>query len=74
MVKNGFKEFVKVEWNSSTDDTPNVSGFSIELFFAVRDALPFPLSHEFIPQRQINGTYSQIPYKINTKVGDPAPL
>ncbi|KAK7826726.1 glutamate receptor 2.2 [Quercus suber] len=34
LVKNGFTEFVKVEWNSSTDDTPNVSGFSIEVFFA----------------------------------------
>nr|POF07337.1 glutamate receptor 2.7 [Quercus suber] len=67
LVKNGFTEFVKVEWNSSTDDTPNVSGFSIEVFFAVRDALPFPLSHEFIPLRQRNGTYS---YEIKTKKWD----
>ncbi|KAL4654647.1 hypothetical protein ACB092_01G395800 [Castanea dentata] len=67
LVKNGFTEFLKVEWNSSTDDTPNVSGFSVEVFFAVRDALPFPLFHEFIPIRQRNGTYD---YEIKTKKCD----
>ena len=74
-VKNGFKEFVKVKWISSTDDTTNVSGFSIDVFNAVLDALPFPLSPEFIPyankQRQSNGTYDQLLYEIKTKVDSP---
>ncbi|KAM3762378.1 hypothetical protein ACB098_01G340500 [Castanea mollissima] len=70
-VKNGFEEFVKVKWISSTDDTTNVSGFSIDVFNAVLDALPFPLSPKFIPyankQRQSNGTYDQFVYEIKTK-------
>ncbi|KAM3762380.1 hypothetical protein ACB098_01G340600 [Castanea mollissima] len=73
-VKNGFKEFVKVEWNPSTIDTPTVSGFSIDVFNAVKDALPFPLYPEFIPyankQRQSNGTYDQLVYEIKTKKYD----
>ncbi|KAL4652165.1 hypothetical protein ACB092_01G213300 [Castanea dentata] len=73
-VKNSFKEFVKLEWNSSTDDTPKVSGFSIEVFNVVLDVLPFPLSYEFIPymnkQRQSNGTYDQLLYEIKTKKYD----
>ena len=76
-VKNGFKEFVKLEWKSSTDDSPNVSGFSIEVFNAVRDSLPFPLYYEFIPymnkQKQSNGTYDHLLYEIKNNVGAPPP-
>ena len=72
-IRNGFEEFLKVEWHSSTDDKPSISGFVIDVFHAVQDALPFPLSHEFIPyvnkHRQSNGTYDELLYQIKTQVG-----
>ena len=62
-----------MEWHSSTDDKPSISGFVIDVFHAVQDALPFPLSHEFIPyvnkHRQSNGTYDELLYQIKTQVG-----
>ncbi|XP_023872896.2 glutamate receptor 2.8 [Quercus suber] len=70
-IRNGFEEFLKVEWHSSTDDKPSISGFVIGVFHAVQDALPFPLSHEFIPyvnkHRQSNGTYDELLYQIKTQ-------
>uniref|UniRef100_A0A7N2L2D2 Glutamate receptor n=1 Tax=Quercus lobata TaxID=97700 RepID=A0A7N2L2D2_QUELO len=69
-IRNGFEEFLKVEWHSSTDDKPSISGFVIDVFHAVQDALPFPLSHEFIPyvnkHRQSNG-YDELLYQIKTQ-------
>ncbi|KAL4655135.1 hypothetical protein ACB092_01G429400 [Castanea dentata] len=69
-VKKCFQEFVKVDWNSPTGDKPNISGFAIDVFHAVLDALPFPLPHEFIPytnkHRQSNGTYDDLLYQIKT--------
>ena len=71
-VTSGFKEFVNVEWHSPTDDKPSISGFSIDVFHAVQEALPFPLPHEFIPymnkDRQINGTYDKLLYQIKNQV------
>ncbi|XP_030950058.1 glutamate receptor 2.8-like [Quercus lobata] len=70
-IRNSFEEFLKVEWHSSTDDKPSISGFVIDVFHAVQDALPFPLSHEFIPyvnkHRQSNGTYDELLYQIKTQ-------
>ncbi|XP_075633976.1 glutamate receptor 2.8-like [Castanea sativa] len=73
-IRNGFEEFLKVEWHSSTDDKPSISGFVIDVFHAVQDALPFPLPHEFIPyvnkRRQSNGTYDELLYQIKTQTYD----
>ncbi|KAK7856178.1 glutamate receptor 2.9 [Quercus suber] len=33
------KKFVKMEWHSPTDDKPSISGFCIDLFYAVYDAV-----------------------------------
>ncbi|KAL4654552.1 hypothetical protein ACB092_01G387700 [Castanea dentata] len=70
-IRNGFEEFLKVEWHSSTDDKASISGFVIDVFHAVQDALPFPLPHEFIPyvnkHRQSNGTYDELLYQIKTQ-------
>ena len=61
-----------MEWHSSTDDKPSISGFVIDVFHAVQEALPFPLPHEFIPymnkDRQINGTYDKLLYQIKNQV------
>ncbi|XP_028773664.1 glutamate receptor 2.7-like [Neltuma alba] len=49
-VRKGFVEFLKVERRSS-NSTPDVSGFSIDVFLEVIKALPFPLPYEFVPLR-----------------------
>ena len=72
-VKKSFQEFLKVDWNPRTGDKPSISGFAIDVFHAVLDALPFPLPHEFIPyvnkHRQSNGSYEELLYQIKTHVG-----
>jgi ionotropic glutamate receptor len=68
----GFSEFTKVEWRSDHNDKPKISGFSIDLFLAVLDMLPFPLPYEFVPyvnqNRQSAGTYDDLLYQIKLKV------
>uniref|UniRef100_A0A2N9HB35 Ionotropic glutamate receptor C-terminal domain-containing protein n=1 Tax=Fagus sylvatica TaxID=28930 RepID=A0A2N9HB35_FAGSY len=67
----GFNEFLKVEWHPDQNDKPKISGFSIDLFHAVLDMLPFPLPHEFMPyvnqHRQSAGTYDELLYQIKLK-------
>ena len=68
----GFNEFLKVEWHPNQNDKPKISGFSIDLFLAVLDMLPFPLPYEFVPyvnqNRQSAGTYDELLYQIKLKV------
>ncbi|KAG6644189.1 hypothetical protein CIPAW_08G038500 [Carya illinoinensis] len=70
-VTEGFDAFLKVEWDPRTDK-PIISGFSHDVFLAVLQALPFPLSYEFIPfmnkDRQSAGTYDDLTYQIKLKV------
>jgi ionotropic glutamate receptor len=64
--------FLKVEWHPDQNNKPKISGFSIDLFHAVLDMLPFPLPHEFVPyvnqHRQSAGTYDELLYQIMLKV------
>jgi len=70
-ARDGFNEFIKVEWCPRTNK-PNISGFSIDVFLAVLDMLPFPLPHEFVPyvtkNGQSAGTYDELLYQIKLKV------
>ncbi|XP_075669576.1 glutamate receptor 2.8-like isoform X2 [Castanea sativa] len=70
-VRTSFNEFLKVEWPT---DKPSISGFAIDVFHAVQDALPFPLPHEFIPymnkHRQSNGSYDELLYQITIQKYD----
>ncbi|XXG51736.1 hypothetical protein AAC387_Pa03g0242 [Persea americana] len=77
-VKDGFSEFVTVERNLETNTT-SVTGFCIDVFNAVVDALPYALPYEFIPFENAHGTsagtYNDLIYqvylqKINGVVGD----
>ena len=67
----GFNEFLKIEWHPGHKE-PKISGFSIDLFLAVLDILPFPLPYEFVPyvnqNRQSAGTYDELLYQIKLKV------
>ncbi|KAJ7979519.1 Glutamate receptor-like protein [Quillaja saponaria] len=46
--KDGFTQFVKVKWNTHTNKY-DVTGFCIDVFNAVANALPFKISAEFEP-------------------------
>jgi ionotropic glutamate receptor len=70
-VKEGFVEFLKVEWHPLADK-PSISGFSHDVFLAVLGALPFPLPYEFIPfmneNRTSKGSYDELLYQIKLQV------
>ncbi|XP_050366536.1 glutamate receptor 2.2-like [Argentina anserina] len=54
-VKEDFTEFVKVTKDPSTNTT-NVTGFSIDVFKAAVELLPYDLPYEFIPFAKSDGT------------------
>ncbi|GMY29111.1 glutamate receptor 2.8-like [Fagus crenata] len=66
-VKDGFSEFVKVTHDPSTNTT-QVTGYSIDVFNTVMEALPYVVSYEFIPFAKPNGesasTYDEMVYRV----------
>ncbi|XP_006845559.2 glutamate receptor 2.1 [Amborella trichopoda] len=66
-VKSGFKEFVKVERDPGNNKT-KVTGFSIDVFTAVVEALPYALPYEFVPfedgEGRSAGTYNELVYQV----------
>jgi ionotropic glutamate receptor len=71
-VKQGFAEFLKVEWLNPRTNESNISGFSYDVFHAVLGVLPFPLPYEFIPfmneNRTSKGSYDELLYQIKLQV------
>jgi len=71
-VKQGFAEFLKVEWLNPRTDESTISGFSYDVFHAVLGALSFPLPYEFIPfmneNRTSKGSYDELLYQIKLQV------
>jgi ionotropic glutamate receptor len=71
-IRQGFVEFLKVDWLNPLTNKPSISGFSHDVFLAVLDALPFPLPYEFIPfmneNRTSNGSYDELLYQIKLQV------
>ncbi|CAL8995979.1 unnamed protein product, partial [Prunus brigantina] len=66
-VKVGFTEFVKVTKNPRTNTT-DVTGFSIDVFKAAVELLPFALPFDFIPFAKPDGTsagsYDDLCYQV----------
>ncbi|XP_017251960.1 glutamate receptor 2.1-like [Daucus carota subsp. sativus] len=66
--KTGFTEFVDVQDIGNTK-TYNVTGFSIDVFIAALDSLPFKIVPEFIPfvndSGGSNGTYNDLVDKLS---------
>ncbi|KAJ1380977.1 Solute-binding protein family 3/N-terminal domain of MltF [Sesbania bispinosa] len=78
-VRKGFTEFVKVTWNPNTN-TSEVTGFSIDVFKAALELLPYALPYEFIPFAKANGesagSYNELVSQVyfgnfDAVVGDP---
>lgn len=53
--KDGFNEFVNVTYDPSTNKTKVIGGYCLEVFEAVRQALPYDLSYEFYPYAKADG-------------------
>ncbi|KAK9911411.1 hypothetical protein M0R45_035322 [Rubus argutus] len=72
-VRLGFKELVCVDHNLETNTT-HVTGFSIEVFKAAVEALPYEVQYEFIPYEDGNGnpagTYNDLVYQVYLKKFD----
>ncbi|XP_062098843.1 glutamate receptor 2.9-like [Humulus lupulus] len=75
-VKHGFREFMDVTFPFSND---SVTGYSIDVFKAVLEALPYSVSYEYVPFANANGsragTYNDFVYqvfdgKLDAAVGD----
>ncbi|KAL4650636.1 hypothetical protein ACB092_01G102100 [Castanea dentata] len=77
-VKKGFSEFVKVTHDANNNRT-QVTGYSIDVFNAVVEILPYVVSYEFIPFANSSGgsagNYNDLVYQVylgnfNAVVGD----
>ncbi|CAI0376703.1 unnamed protein product [Linum tenue] len=66
-VKSGFSEFVSVTTDLETNKT-SVIGYSIDIFEAVVQALPYALPFEYVPYAKPNGesagTYDDLVYQV----------
>ncbi|KAJ0090981.1 hypothetical protein Patl1_12656 [Pistacia atlantica] len=66
-VKNGFREFVKVITDPTTNKT-TATGYCIDVFNAVMQALTYAINYEFIPFALSNGTsggsYNDMIYQV----------
>ncbi|KAI3852915.1 hypothetical protein MKX03_027555 [Papaver bracteatum] len=67
-VKRGFTDFVKVTTNSSFNNSTYVTGYCIDLFKAVMEMLPYPVTYEFVPFAKADGTtagtYDDLVYQV----------
>ncbi|KAK1550707.1 hypothetical protein Q3G72_023474 [Acer saccharum] len=65
--KTGFTDFVKVEYDSTTNRS-TVTGYCIDVFEAVMKALPYAVTYEYIPFEFPNGmsagTYDDLVYQV----------
>ncbi|KAL2480996.1 Glutamate receptor 2.7 [Abeliophyllum distichum] len=75
-LKHGFTEFVNVTIDPATNHT-NATGFSIDIFLATLQWLPFPINYEFYHcgnGKEINCSYDDmlhnIPQNFDMVVGD----
>ncbi|XP_077236766.1 glutamate receptor 2.8-like [Tasmannia lanceolata] len=66
-VKVGFQEFVKVERDARTNETI-VTGYAIDVFSAVMEALPYAVPYDLVPfanaDGQSAGSYDDLVYQV----------
>ncbi|KAL3650958.1 hypothetical protein CASFOL_007361 [Castilleja foliolosa] len=65
-VKQGFREFVRVTWNS--DNTTKVEGYCIDVFDAVMASLPYGVPYDYIPfatrDHRMIADYNELTYQV----------
>ncbi|TXG62337.1 hypothetical protein EZV62_013700 [Acer yangbiense] len=66
-MKSGFGDFVKVEFDSTTNKS-TVTGYCIDVFDAVMKTLPYAVTYEYIPSGlpdgTSTGTYDDLIYQV----------
>ncbi|KGN63242.2 hypothetical protein Csa_022449 [Cucumis sativus] len=66
-IKSGFLEFVKVGFDPKTNET-KVSGYCVDVFKAVVEALHYDVAYEFIPisieNSDIGASYNDLAYRL----------
>ncbi|KAL8043589.1 hypothetical protein ABFX02_09G128008 [Erythranthe guttata] len=62
-VEIGFSEYVKVERDPRTNGT-KISGYYIDLFDSVMDALPYSIRYEYVPFQKSDGSYDDLAYQV----------
>ncbi|KAL9157265.1 hypothetical protein ABFS82_09G131900 [Erythranthe guttata] len=62
-VEIGFSEYVKVERDPRTNGT-KISGYYIDLFDSVMDALPYSIRYEYVPFQRSDGSYDDLAYQV----------
>ncbi|KAK6237097.1 hypothetical protein SCA6_012434 [Theobroma cacao] len=67
-VKGGFSEFVKVTWDPNSHTAASVTGYCIDVFYAVMVAMPYVVTYEFIPFAKPDGksagTYDDLIFQV----------
>ncbi|KAI3917345.1 hypothetical protein MKW98_027264 [Papaver atlanticum] len=66
-LRTGFSDFVKAEINETTNIT-SVSGYSIDVFNAVMNALPYTVPYEFVPM--FSDSYDDMLYQFDLQKFD----
>jgi hypothetical protein len=63
-ARGAFNQFVRLNYDKETNRTL-ISGFSIDVFKAVVERLPYKLPHVFVP---FNGSYDEMVQQVHSKV------
>ncbi|EOY29255.1 Glutamate receptor [Theobroma cacao] len=67
-VNGGFSEFVKVTWDPNSHTAASVTGYCIDVFYAVMVAMPYVVTYEFIPfatpDGKSAGTYDDLIFQV----------
>lgn len=67
-MKGGFSEFVKVTWDPNSHTAASVTGYCIDVFYAVMAAMPYVITYEFIPFAKPDGksagTYDDLIFQV----------
>jgi hypothetical protein len=63
-ARGAFNQFVRLNYDNETNRTL-ISGFSIDVFKAVVERLPYKLPHVFVP---FNGSYDEMVQQVHSKV------
>ncbi|XP_072981956.1 glutamate receptor 2.7-like [Typha latifolia] len=68
-VKRGFKKFVNVE-NEATTNKTKITGYCIDIFDAVMKKLPYPVPYEYVPFYDSSQSYDNLVYQVYLKKFD----
>ncbi|XP_022730776.1 glutamate receptor 2.7-like [Durio zibethinus] len=67
-VKLGFREFINVTWDPNSHRATSITGYSIDVFYAVMAAMPYAVTYDFFPfatpDGKSAGTYDDLIFQV----------